>query len=334
MFDNGVKNVMGNGLLLLAIGLVIINAFWGASGVAIKEAYGQLSTIEIVTLRFALATPLLVVATLLWKGRSALAIDPKDIPYMILLATIGITLSFFLQVWSLDYTTATNFTLIFNMSTFVIIFMCAVMLREKLTRNKVMGAIVAFLGLALITTNGNFGLSPHLLGDGIALAGTLFWALYTVLGKKMNEKYSALTVLNYVFLFASLELMPFYLMAPRTSLLAFDGTTWISLGFLTLCCSLIAFLVYNYSLEKLSASTVALFIYVMPLSGVLLAAVVLGESLTVYTLAGAALIIFGMYKAERNGKTEAGITDKNRLNVYPDGSSVRTANIFNVQKRF
>jgi drug/metabolite transporter (DMT)-like permease len=315
MFENGTKNIMSNSTLWLVAGLVIINAFWGASGVAIKEAYGQLSTIEIVTLRFAIAAPLLLTATLIWKGRSALRIDLKDVPYLALLATIGITLSFFMQVWSLDYTTATNFTLIFNLSTFMIIFLCIAMFGEKLTRNKLIGAAVAFLGLALITTNGNFGVSPHLLGDGIALIGTIFWAIYTVLGKKMNEKYSALTVLNYVFLFASLELIPFYLASPHMSPLAFDSTTWISLGFLTICCSLIAFLVYNYSLEKLSASTVALFIYVMPLSGVLLAAIVLGESLTIFTLIGALMIIFGMYEAERKGGKATCMAGKERSNV-------------------
>ena len=223
VFENGNKNASKNGMLWLIGGLIVINAFWGASGVAIKEAYGQLSTIEITTLRFVLATPLLIVATFLWKGRGAFHIDLKDIPYMVMLATVGISLSFFMQVWSLDYTTATNFTLIFNLSTFVIIFLSIGMFGEKLTSNKIIGAAMAFLGLALITTNGNFGISPHFIGDGIALAGTVFWALYTVLGKKMNEKYSALTVLNYVFLFASLELIPFYLFSPHISPLAFNA---------------------------------------------------------------------------------------------------------------
>lgn len=302
--QSGVKGVKGffgkagKGMWWLLAGLVVINAFWGASGVAIKEAYLQLGTIEILALRFALATPMLVAATLLWKGRKAFSVDLKDIPYFALLATVGVTLSFFLQVLSLDYTTATNFTLIFNLSTFFIIFLSAAMIGEKLTKNKLVGAGIAFAGLALIVTNGNFSVSPHLIGDGIALLGTLAWAIYTVMGKRINEKYSALTVLNYVFLIGTLELLPLYLLSPHTSPLAFSGVTWAAMGFLTICCSLIAFLVYNYGLEKLPASTIAVFIYVMPLSGVLLAALVLGEALTVFTLAGAGLIIGGMWYAE------------------------------------
>ncbi|WP_424358061.1 DMT family transporter [Methanocella sp. MCL-LM] len=296
--ENG-SGKAGTGLWWLLVGLIVINAFWGASGVAIKEAYLQLGTVEILALRFAIATPLLIAATLLWKGRKAFAVELKDIPYFAALATIGVTLSFYLQVLSLDYTTATNFTLIFNLSTFFIIFLSAWLMGEKLTGNKIIGALVAFAGLALIVTNGNFSLSPNFLGDGIALLGTLAWAVYTVLGKRANEKYSALTVLNYVFIFGTLELIPMYLLSPHIPITEFTVLTWLSMGFLSICCSLIAFLVYNYGLEKLPASTIAVFIYVMPLSGVLLAAIVLGEALTVYTLAGAALIIFGMIFAEK-----------------------------------
>ncbi len=299
MLENRTVSVKSNGMLWLIAGLIIINAFWGASGVAVKEAYLQLNAVEIVTLRFVLATPLLLAATLLWKGRSALAIDLRDIPRFVFLATTGITLTFFLWVWALDYTTATNFTLISNLATFFIIFLSVAMIGEKLTKSKVIGAIVAFSGLGLIVTNGNFGLAPHFLGDALTLAGAFFWAVYTIVGKKLNEKYQALTVLNYVFLFASLELLPLYFLSPHTSPVEFTGLTWMSTGFLAICCTMIAFLVYQYGLERLSASTVAVFIYVMPLSGVALAALVLGEAVTAYTLLGAALVIYGMYKAEK-----------------------------------
>ncbi|MCD1294704.1 EamA/RhaT family transporter [Methanocella sp. CWC-04] len=307
MYALSEKNVNKGTFLWLIIGLFVANAFWGASAVAIKEAYVQLTTIEIVFLRFAIATPILIAATVLWKGTGSLKVNIKDIPQLVLISIIGISLGFFLQVLSLDFTTATNFTLIFNLSTFFILFFSAVMLGEKLTGNKILGAVVAFIGLAIIVLNGRFELSANLLGDGIALASAAAWGLYSVLGKRMNERYSTLTVLVYVFLFGSLELLPFYLMSPQTSPISFTGLTWVSLGFLTICCSIISFLVYNYGLEKLSASTVAVFIYVMPLSGVFLAILILGEPLTVFTILGAALIIFGMYQAERKEPDKYGV---------------------------
>lgn len=242
---------------------------------------------------------MIITVTLLLKGKKGLSIDLKDAPYMAFLATIGISAALFLQAWSLENTTVTNFTMISSLSTFTVMLLSLVIIGEKPSKNKVIGAIIAFIGLALITTNGRFELSAQFKGDIIALTSAFFWALYTVMGKKISEKYSALTVLSYVFFFASLEFMPFYLMtSPHTSLFEFTPLTWISLGFLTICCSLIAFLVYNFSLDKLSASTVAMTIYITPLSGVFLGVVLLGESFTAYTLLGSILIIIGLYKAE------------------------------------
>ena len=301
------KHIKDNGTLMVIAGLILTNIFWGASGVAVKIAQLQLGTFEIVALRFIAAMPLLIIATVLWKGPEALKIDKKDLPYIAILAFMGIPLEFLLQVTSLAYTTATCFTLIFSLSPFFIIFASAVLIKEKITRHKAIGALIGFIGVTLIITNGSLTVPTNLLGDTVAIMANIVWALYTVLGKPINEKYSALTVLNYTFIFGALELIPFYLLSPRLSPVDFTGSTWIAIGFLTIFCSLVAFLLYNYGTEKLPASIAGMFIYVQPLSGVALAALVLGESITVYTILGTFLIIYGIYEAERRGGIINGI---------------------------
>ncbi|MGB9979173.1 DMT family transporter [Methanobacterium sp.] len=302
--NNQIKN---NGTLLVITGLILTNIFWGASGVAVKIAQLQLGTFEIVALRFIAAMPLLIIVTVLWKGWEALRIDKKDLPYIAILAFMGIPLEFLLQVTSLAYTTATCFTLIFSLSPFFIIFASAILIGEKITKHKTIGALIGFIGVAFIITNGSLAVPTNLLGDAVAIMANIVWALYTVLGKPINEKYSALTVLNYTFIFGALELLPFYLISPGLSPVEFTGSTWIAMIFLTIFCSLIAFLLYNYGTEKLPASIAGMFIYVQPLSGVALAALVLGESITVYTILGTFLIIYGIYEAERRGGIINGI---------------------------
>ncbi len=301
------KHIKNNGTLMVIAGLILTNIFWGASGVAVKIAQLQLGTFEIVALRFMAAMPLLIIVTVLWKGPEALKIDKKDLPYIAVLAFMGIPLEFLLQVTSLAYTTATCFTLIFSLSPFFIIFTSAVLIKEKITRHKAIGALIGFMGVTLIITNGSLAVPTNLLGDAIAIMANIVWALYTVIGKPINEKYSALTVLNYTFIFGALELIPFYLLSPGLSPAEFTGSTWIAMGFLTIFCSLIAFLLYNHGTEKLPASIAGLFIYVQPLSGVALAAIVLGEHITVYTIIGTFLIIYGIYEAERRGSIINGI---------------------------
>jgi drug/metabolite transporter (DMT)-like permease len=283
----------------LFIGLILTNIFWGASGVAVKVALNQLDTFEIVAYRFIVAAIILFIITILWKGRSALSVKVKDLPLFALLAFLGIPLEFLLQVLSLENTSVTNFTLIFCLAPFFIIFGSALMTREKVTRNKLLGTVLAFAGVAFVVMSGGFALSANLLGDGLALIACVVWAVYTVVGKPINQRYTTLTVLNYVFIFGALEMLPLLLLSPMTMPTAFTGDTWISMAFLTIFCSLAAFFMYNNGVEKLPASTVGMFIYLNPLAGVLLAAIVLGESVTVFTFAGMALIILGIYVSER-----------------------------------
>ena len=307
MYERKSEQTKNNSTLLVITGLILTNIFWGASGVAVKIAQLQLGTFEIVALRFIAAVPILIIITLLWKGPEALKIDKKDMPYIAILAFMGIPLEFLLQVTSLAYTTATCFTLIFSLSPFFIIFASAVLIKEKITKHKAIGALIGFIGVSFIITNGSLAVPTNLLGDAVAIMANIVWALYTVLGKPINEKYSALTVLNYTFIFGALEMLPFYLVSPGLSPLEFTGSTWITMIFLTIFCSLIAFLLYNYGTEKLPASIAGMFIYIQPLSGVALAAIVLGESITIYTIFGTFLIIYGIYEAERRGGIIKGI---------------------------
>lgn len=304
-----VEHVKNNGTLMVISGLILTNIFWGASGVAVKVTQLQLGTFEIVALRFIMATPLLIAATALWKGWNAFKIDKKDLPYIAVLAFMGIPLEFLLQVTSLAYTTATCFTLIFSLSPFFIIFVSSILIKEKITRHKATGALLGFIGVTFIITNGSLTVPTNLLGDSVAVMANVVWALYTVMGKPINEKYSALTVLNYTFIFGAIEMVPFYLLSPGLPPAEFTGPTWIAMGFLTIFCSLIAFLLYNYGTEKLPASIAGMFIYVQPLSGVALAAIILGEPITIYTVLGTFFIIYGIYEAERQGGIISRVND-------------------------
>ncbi len=296
---DGRINPKDNWALWIFASLVLTNVFWGASGVAVKVALDQLDTFEIVAYRFITAAILLILITLLWKGRHAFKVDRKDLPFLAFLAFLGIPLEFLLQVVALANTTVTNFTLIFCLAPFFIIFTSAVLMKEKVTRNKMLGSVLAFLGVAMVVTVSGFALSANLLGDSMALLSVVIWALYTVLGKPINQRYTTLTVLNWVFIFGALETLPFLILSSVTLPMAFSDPTWISMVFLTIFCSLVAFFMYNNGVEKLPASTVGMFIYLNPLAGVLLAAIVLGESVTIFTFVGMALIILGIFVSER-----------------------------------
>jgi len=293
-------DIRDNALFVMA-GLILVNVFWGASSIAAKEALQQLNAIEIVTIRFTIALLIVFGMAVAMKKWDALKIDPRDIPTFILLSLSNVSIGFILQVESLNYTTVTNFSMEFNLATFFIMLMGALLLGERLTRRKLAGAGVAFGGAFLIISGGHLDLaSTHLLGDAMGVGSAIAFGLFTIASKKISSKYGLMTILLYTFFFGVLELLPFYVLGtPMTPLTSLSALSWSSLLFLAVLCSVFCFFVYTHGLSRLRASDVAMSIYVTPLAGILLAVLLLGEKLTTFTVFGAGLILAGMYLTQQ-----------------------------------
>jgi drug/metabolite transporter (DMT)-like permease len=285
--------------MLLIIGLLAINVFWGGSFIANEIALDSIGPIEIASLRFFIAAPLLALVTLLWKGPGIFRIERKDLTIIIAMAITGVTLQYVIQVTAQSYTTAINAGLLINTSTFFILFLSAVFLAEKLTPSRIIGAFIGFGGVALLVSGGSMSFSQGTIGDlGIVFCAFL-WAVYSILGKKVSGKYHPLTVLNWMFILGTIGLIPFYLLTPHGNPMAIPPDAWGAILFLSIFCSIIAYLVYNVALDHMDASQVAIFIYLVPLSTIVMAWLVRGENLTLATGIGGLLVLAGMYIAER-----------------------------------
>jgi len=283
------------------LGLFIINVFWGGSFIANAIALKSMGPIEIVALRFFIAAPLLVLVTLAWKGWSIFRIELRDLGVLVIMALTGVTLQYVIQVTAQSYTTAINASLLINTSVFFIMFLSALFLAEKLSINKILGAAIGFGGVVLLVSGGNvsLGTGPHVLGDLMILVCALLWSVYSIFGKKIASKYHPLTVLNYLFIIGTIGIIPFYVLTPHQNLLEVPLPTIGAIIFLAIFCSIIAYLIYNIALEKMDASRVALFIYLVPLSTIVLAWLILGESMTLPAIIGGIAVCVGMYIAEQ-----------------------------------
>jgi drug/metabolite transporter (DMT)-like permease len=285
--------------LPLMLGLLAINVFWGSSFIANAIALKSIGPIEIASLRFFITAPLLFAITLLWKGPGIFKIDRKDLLPLAGMAITGVTLQYVIQVTAQSYTSAINASLLINTSTFFILFLGALFLAEKLTPARIIGAFIGFGGVALLVSGGSLNFSLGQVGDVMILVCAFLWALYTIIGKKLSGRYHPLTVLNYVFILGTIGFLPFYLLTPHTSVTAIPLTVVGAILFLAVFCSIIAYLVYNIALDRMDASRVALFIYFVPFSTIVLAWLILGESLTIASGIGGLLVLAGMYIAER-----------------------------------
>lgn len=288
------KNTSEQNVLLAKVFLVIIMVVWGASFVASKIGLDGMYPVELATLRFAIAVPVLLVFTVLLYGWKSLIVQKKDLIVLFGMAMTGVTLQYITQLYAMTYTTVTNTALLINMGTFFVIIPSILFFKEKFTADNLLGVVIAFVGVALVASNGQFELSPHLIGDGIVLISAALWAVYVLIGNKLAGKYSVLTQLNYIFVIGFIGLLPFYFLTPRHDLSHLSPVSWGSLLYLAIFCSIIAYFFFNDAIIKIGPSKSAIYQYLEPLFAIAFAIAILHESLTIFIIAGGALILLGI----------------------------------------
>ncbi|WP_454684933.1 DMT family transporter [Ancylobacter moscoviensis] len=205
---------------------------------------------------------------------------------------------------ALGNTTATNATLIYTTSTIMIVVMDAVLARRKLPAIQLLGTLAGFAGIALIAVHGEPGRLLGLefnTGDLGILVAAVSWAAYSLMLRSGPlTQLDALPGFTANAIAGTLLLAPFALweMAsgaplPRT------GEAWGAIVFLAIFPSVLAFGLFQYCVRVAGASVTANFLYLMPVYGVVLAVLLLGEELHLYHAVGFVLILGGVILATR-----------------------------------
>jgi drug/metabolite transporter (DMT)-like permease len=219
-----------------------------------------------------------------------------------ILAALGMLICGGVVYISLHATTATNATLIYTSSTLVIAILDAIYFGNRLTVSRIAGIVIGFLGVATIVLQGELTRIMTLdlnWGDlGIAVCA-FAWAIYSVMLK--GEKLRDLPSLPLFALIAgvgALMLVPPMLYEAVALNAVPSGTrAWISILALALIPSVGAYGIYQYGVKVVGPSITGVFFYLVPVYGVLLAALTLGESFRAYHALGLVLVIAGVVLA-------------------------------------
>ena len=175
--------------------------------------------------------------------------------------------------------------------------LAAFFFREKIGLLKISGIIIAMFGLLLLIGKGNIT-NVDLIenkGDLLVLASAFTWGVYSMVNKKISLSYSPLMTILYLFVMMAIIIIPFNLnKASVNSVVHLSLNGWISILFLGLFCSGIAYVIWAYSLRDLESAKVGAFLYFEPLVTVLAAWVLLSESITVLMILSGAIITLGV----------------------------------------
>lgn len=274
--------------MLLAVTL------WSGTYAAGKIAVGDFSTFTLIFLRY--FTAALLIFPIIIKYEKDWKLKRSDIPLMLAIGFIGIFAQHVLFFSALKYTTATNCSLIMGIVPLLTAILSAFILYEKLKLKYIVSAIVSIFGIILILTNGDFTIITNIklnFGDFLSLLMALCWSLYTIYSKKGLNKVSPLKMTTYMFLFGSLQAVPFMLILEKPIYAMQHASTkgWLAIIFMATLPSVLGYLLNQVSIQSIGASRTNLYMNLMPVMSVSIAMIVLKESITTTTFIASILIV-------------------------------------------
>ncbi|KAF5061659.1 putative cystine transporter YijE [anaerobic digester metagenome] len=291
----------------VAVRLVFVGLVWGAAYVAGRYVAGEMTPFSAVATRSILAS-LCLGLVLAASPRGTRTVARADLPAMIFLGLSGVfgfNVLFFL---GLESTGAVNGTLIGAMNPVLTALLAALLLRERLGHLQWLGVVLSFVGVLFVVSNG----SPETLlalslnrGDLLLFAAVICWAVYSVAGRRLFRRYPAVTVTAYAYFVSTALVLPLALVESAGAIgpmLPESPIVWAALLFLATLCSVLGFIWWNRGVAVLGPSRTAVFYNLVPVSGIVLGSLLLGEVVTLFHLAGATLVCTGVYLAVR--KTE------------------------------
>ena len=275
---------------------------WGASFIATKVALQEISPVTVVWLRFGIGVFILGLAAL-WRGQLSLP-QKKDIPYFALLGFIGITFHQWLQSTGLVTSQASTTAWIVATTPIFMAILGWLVLREKLTKLQILGITLATVGVLLVVAEGDLGTldvgefgSP---GDILILISALNWAIFSTLSRRGLKEHSAALMMLYVMGFGWFFTSVLFFAGPGLSeigQLTLNG--WLGILFLGVACSGFAYIFWYDGLQAIPATQVGAFLYLEPLVAVIVAAIVLNESILLASLVGGSTILLGVWLVNR-----------------------------------
>lgn len=253
-------------------------------------------------LRWASVALILLPTVLAGQVHSTMAFIKNNVGLLIILGILGMGVSGGGVYWGLQMTTATNATLIYSVAPALILMLERFFRGRPISWREVLGAMIAFAGVAAIITQGSLSTLRALefnLGDILIAAATLSWASYSILLKTDRIKdIRPMALFCVIAFFGALANLPF----AATSLVVGEGSPpsmagWFALAGIIVISSLMAFSGYQFGIRKLGPSLAGMFMFLMTPFGVILAVIFLGEKLAAYQIVAIGAVMAGVATA-------------------------------------
>ncbi len=283
---------------LVEVSLLFTVVFFGTNFVAVKYVVESAPPILFAAARFTLAGLLLWGLLRLLEPHSRLS--RKDSLPALGLGVVGVTLTQTFFTVGVGMTTAANTALIYSTSPVWGMLLGFALALERPRLRGILGVGLALLGVGFVVYGGLDLGGTGLAGDLLILGAAVCWGSYTVLSLSLLRRYSPLAVATYPMLLGGLAAFPLAALDPAPlDLDALNLGVWTAAAYSMLFSSAFGFAAWQKGVSQVGANRVLIYQYLILLTGVTAGVVLLGESLGLQKMIGAAVILAGVYLARR-----------------------------------
>jgi drug/metabolite transporter (DMT)-like permease len=282
--------------VVLAFSLLVL--FWGSAFATVKIGLYYSPPVLFAGLRTVVGGLAMVVAALLWGGSPNLR---RDWPIFLLLALFNVVLFIALQTYAIVYLPSGSAAVLVYLQPILVGFLAWLILGEELSAPKLVGLLLGFSGIVVVSSASLTGAPQALSPIGVVLgtASALAWALGTVYFKRYEARVSTLWAVAVPFVVGGAALTALGLVVESWNDISWTGAFVGSLLYSALIGISAAWVIWFGLVRAGEASRVAAYIFAVPLTAVLVGALVLDEPLSYSLLVGAALVVCGIYLVNR-----------------------------------
>ena len=276
--------------------MAVAAVLWGTSGPIAELAYEEgADSMQVAVFASVFTAAILLFAVALFD-RKSLIVRRKDLVHFFVFSLV--TGTFFTLAWyrCVERTSTATAVILLYMYPSIVTIASIFTLGEKLDKAKVIALPLTFIGCVLVAGARDLeegGLAFDMLGIGLGVFAAFAAALYYIWGKKFLDSYSANTVVLYLMMLS----LPGLLVIANPIDLAdtsLSATAWALIFMLGLVPGTIAFVVSLVALNRIEASRASIIASVEPVAAVILAYLLLSDTLNIWQTAGVGMVFVGV----------------------------------------
>ena len=231
----------------------------------------------------------------------------EDYWKLAVISLFAVTFNQLLFIGGLSLTKASNTSLLAVTIPIFTLAISSILGTEKLRLIKVIGIVLAAAGVIYLIDPRNASFSSETtLGDMMIVANSLSYGIFVAVSKETITRNGAFRSMMWIFIFASIVCVPLGLVSlGNIDAAALSTNIWLLVLYISVIATAGPYLLNAYALSKVNPSIVAVYIYLQPIIGFILAVIFLNEVLDLKFAVAAVLVFAGVYLTTRRMRSPA-----------------------------